>query len=116
MLKTSAILSKLKALRKTKGLSQESVAKALEVDRTTYIRKENGRIPITTEEWIRLALTMGEEVGYFFESLKSSCRDVPVFTELRNRLSTEERADMVRCLRLILEVTDKEDLRETKKD
>jgi len=47
-------------------MSQDLVARHLGVNRTTYVKKERGYIPITTEEWMRLAAVLGVEPGYFF--------------------------------------------------
>lgn len=49
-------------------MSQSELARCLGVNRSTYVRKEQGNIPITTEEWITLAGFMGVEAGYFFAS------------------------------------------------
>ncbi len=62
----SNVLRRLKALRNQRALSQYDLAAALGVNRSTYVRKEQGHIPITTEEWIKLAAFMGVEASYFF--------------------------------------------------
>ncbi len=60
------VLTRLKALREQCSLSQGAVARNLGINRTTYVRKEGGHIPITTEEWLKLAALLGVEPGYFF--------------------------------------------------
>jgi len=60
------VLMRLKALREQCSLSQSAVASRLGVNRTTYVRKEGGHIPITTEEWLKIAALLGVEPGYFF--------------------------------------------------
>lgn len=63
---TLDILDRLKALRKELALRQESLAARLGVDRSTYVRKERGAIPITTDEWLKLAKALDREPSYFF--------------------------------------------------
>lgn len=65
---TKEVLERLRALRKERGLRQESVARSLGIDRTTYVRKERGAIPITTEEWIGIARTLSVDAVVFFEA------------------------------------------------
>ena len=60
------VLERLRALREELALNQDYLAKRVGVDRTTYVRKERGVIPITTEEWIKLAAAMDREPSYFF--------------------------------------------------
>ena len=60
------VLERLRALREELALRQDYLAKRVGVDRTTYVRKERGVIPITTEEWIKLAAAMDREPSYFF--------------------------------------------------
>lgn len=70
---TKDVLDRLKNLREELSLRQDYLAKRVGVDRTTYVRKEGGAIPITTDEWIKLANAMGREPAYFF----SPGRDIP---------------------------------------
>lgn len=65
---TGDVLGRLRQLRKKKGLSQGDIARRLSIDRTTYVRKELGLIPITTEEWLKLAIEMDEGPCYFFRT------------------------------------------------
>jgi len=65
-LTTIDILGRLKTLRKEMALRQESLAERLGVDRSTYIRKERGAIPITTDEWLKLAKALERDPSYFF--------------------------------------------------
>ena len=64
------VLRHLKALRQRSALSQEEVARRLGLSRTTYVKKERGQIPITTDEWIRLASALGVKPAAFFEPLE----------------------------------------------
>ncbi len=60
------ILDRLKSLRKTRGIRQGEIAKELGVDRSTYVRKEQGEIPIITEEWLKIAKMLDVNPAYFF--------------------------------------------------
>ena len=53
---------KLKKTRTEKGFSQQDVAKYLNINQTGYSRKENGTIPVTDDEWERLANLLNVEV------------------------------------------------------
>jgi len=68
MLNTKDILGRLRNLRKEKAIRQECIARRLGIDRTTYVRKERGAIPITTDEWLKLAYAMKEDPSYFFSA------------------------------------------------
>jgi len=61
------VLARLKALREMRSLGQCVLADTLGINRSTYVRKELGNIPITTEEWMKLAARMNVEPRYFFE-------------------------------------------------
>jgi len=62
------VLTRLKTLREHNSLSQNVLAEVLGINRSTYVRKELGNIPITTEEWMKLARRMNVEPGYFFDT------------------------------------------------
>lgn len=49
------VQTKLKILRKERGLSQEKMAKILSTDPSNYSRKERGEIKIHDEEWQKIA-------------------------------------------------------------
>ncbi|WP_310378342.1 helix-turn-helix domain-containing protein [Flavobacterium sp.] len=49
---------KLITIRKTKGITQEQMAKKIPMEQTTYSRKERGKSPISNEEWARIAKTL----------------------------------------------------------
>ena len=53
---------KLKKTRTEKGFSQQDVAKYLNINQTGNSRKENGTIPVTDDEWERLANLLEVEV------------------------------------------------------
>ena len=95
------ILDRLRNLRIKKGLRQDQVAKVLGVSRTTYVRKEQGSIPITTEEWVRLADSLGKEPGYFF-SLLSEDEKETLILKLYRALTPEERSDFLCAVDLVL--------------
>ncbi len=115
---TEATLKRLKEIRTCKGLSQEDLARGLGVDRTTYIRKEQGSIPITTEEWLKIALVLDEEPVYFF-SLNEGGRspvnveeDERILLKLYRSLTPEEQQDMANSLRLMLKGIKRKKVRE----
>ncbi len=115
---TKTTLKRLKDIRICKGLSQEHLARGLGVDRTTYIRKEQGLIPITTEEWLKIALTLDEEPAYFFSSKEEGRSLVNVeeaeriLLKLYRSLTPEEQQDMANSLRLMLKGIKRKKVRE----
>lgn len=56
-------MQKLKTFRILCGLSQQEMAKALDVDRSTYSQKENGHIDFTTSQ-VNKILKIFEEKGH----------------------------------------------------
>ena len=108
MLSTKNILKRLRTAREEKPLSQERLARRLNIDRTTYIRKEKGHIPITTEEWMKIAEAMDKEPSYFFDSGRERLRKGEAVEKperlvlaLWRTLNAEEKRDFTACLRLI---------------
>jgi transcriptional regulator with XRE-family HTH domain len=75
------VLDRLKSLREELALRQDYIARSVGVDRTTYLRKECGSVPITTEEWVKIAGAMGADPSYFF----SACDGVRPQPELAGR-------------------------------
>lgn len=68
-------LQKLRYERLSRKISQEEVAKALGINRTSYYKKENGDIKISVEEFSVILTVLGiphSEAGNFFT------RNVPV--------------------------------------
>lgn len=61
------MLDRLAALRKEKGLEAEYVANRLGIDIAAYIGKENGSIPVTIKEWLRISDIMGVKLIYFLK-------------------------------------------------
>ena len=113
MLIAGDVLGRLKTLREKKGLSQGRIARRLGIDRTTYVRKELGLIPITTEEWLKLAVAMDEGPCYFFRVTSSKRGNSPApqkaagrteraLVELYGSLSREEKKDLISVIRLML--------------
>ncbi|MBI2400782.1 MAG: helix-turn-helix transcriptional regulator [Deltaproteobacteria bacterium] len=75
------VLERLKSLREELAMRQDYVATRVGVDRTTYLRKEGGSVPITTDEWIKIAGVMGADPSYFF----SACDEIRPQPELAPR-------------------------------
>jgi len=120
MLSTDQILRRLRTLREAKYLKQEYVARRMGIDRTTYIRKEKGYIPITTDEWLKLADAMDKEPAYFFSANSAAGQAGPdvleegerLLLELYRSLKRDEREDMACCLRLMLKGVKRKEVRE----
>ncbi|MBI5642758.1 MAG: helix-turn-helix transcriptional regulator [Deltaproteobacteria bacterium] len=107
MLTTKEILARLKSLRESKDLRQDYIARYLGIDRSTYVRKECGKIPITTEEWLKLAQAMEKAPSYFFTIPGATVFDDPgeketLLVKLYSHLSEEERADLICGINLML--------------
>ncbi|GGE47990.1 hypothetical protein GCM10011391_28470 [Pullulanibacillus camelliae] len=58
---------KIKAFRKSKGISQTFVAKALNLSVSGYNMKESGKRPITTSELQKISSVLGVSASIFFE-------------------------------------------------
>ncbi len=67
MLSIKTVLNNLRTLRKSKKMRQEDIAEKLGVSRPTYVKKENGSIPINTEEWLGLSKILKVPTTFFFE-------------------------------------------------
>ncbi|MBI5559816.1 MAG: helix-turn-helix transcriptional regulator [Deltaproteobacteria bacterium] len=119
MLSTKEILKRLRTLREERYLKQEDLARRLGIDRTTYIRKEKGMIPITTDEWLRLARVLEKDLSHFFlADSRLSFRDAgggkeKALLELYRSLSVEEKEDLIACLRLLLKGVKRKKVRAT---
>jgi len=108
MLNTKEILARLKNLREEKSLNQEFMAHTIGVDRTTYVRKERGAIPITTEEWLKIARATGKPPSFFFSSNGSGAQRLDTWSKERllvrlyRSLDTQEKKELIGALNLIL--------------
>jgi transcriptional regulator with XRE-family HTH domain len=115
---TRATLKRLKNIRICKKLSQEHLARGLGINRTTYIRKEQGTIPITTEQWLKIAAMLDEEPSYFFSSNHAGRTMVSIeeterlLLKLYRTLTPEEQQDMRNSLRLMLKGIKRKKVRE----
>lgn len=69
MTKLDKILHQIKLLRKEKGFTQAKFAEVLKVDRTTYVRKESGFVPLTLKEFLLIADFLKAQPEYFFKSI-----------------------------------------------
>lgn len=115
---TKEILSRLKTLREEKSLNQEHMARTLGIDRTTYVRKEQGAIPITTDEWLKLARAMEKHPSYFFgpngadtEGTITQERE-RLLVKLFRTLDPEEREELIGALHLLLKSIGKKAVKE----
>ncbi|HHL40399.1 MAG TPA: XRE family transcriptional regulator [Deltaproteobacteria bacterium] len=115
MIDTKDILSRLRELRKDKSIKQEYLARQLGIDRTTYVRKEKGHIPITTEEWLILAEAMDQDLAYFFTRNgkgEGTFKTERLIGEIYRRMSEDERSELIGFVRLILKVMERREVRE----
>jgi HTH-type transcriptional regulator/antitoxin HipB len=61
--------NRLKAERIAKGLTVQQMADELGVSKSTYSKKENGKLPVTVEEFSVISNKLGipiERIGIFF--------------------------------------------------
>ena len=63
----------LKDFRHKKGITQKEMALRMAMEQTTYSRKENGKSPITEDEWKRFAKVLDTSI----EELKKGNESVP---------------------------------------
>lgn len=110
MKKTNLILKRLKDLRVKRDLPQDFMARGLKVDRTTYVRKEKGDIPITTEEWIKIASLLDVDVAMFFIFVDSSSKNDEDIIPL-NKAEKKEK-DLLNFFRALSDI-EKKDMIET---
>jgi len=116
MLTTKEILARLKRLRTEMDLRQEHMARCLGVDRTTYVRKERGSIPITTEEWVKLAEATRKDPSFFF---RCAAADEPdegaeaLLVKLYRALTAEERDELLCGIHLMLKGIRRKTVRST---
>ena len=61
------MLDRLEALRKEKNLKEGYVAEQLGIERAEYVGKENGSIPITIKEWLKISDIMEVKLIYFLK-------------------------------------------------
>jgi len=117
MLTTKEILGRLKRLRTEMDLRQEHMARCLGVDRTTYVRKERGSIPITTEEWIKLAEVTAKDPSFFFMhpgSVEDPGEDrEALLVKLYRALTAEERDELLCGIHLMLKGIRRKTVRNT---
>ncbi len=124
MVKVDDILKRLRELRKRKALKQDYIAKRLGIDRTTYVRKERGHIPITTREWLLLAEVMSEDPSCFFAPAagragrkgtgkKGAEEEGAAVERLYSLMGPEERRDLMYILLLVSRILENRKLRKT---
>lgn len=109
MQKTKDILDRLRSLRVEKELRQDHVADVLGISRTTYVRKEQGSIPITTDEWVKLANALGKDLAYFF-SLSPAGDTEELLVRFYRTLTPEERSDFLSAIELVFKRVKRKDL------
>ncbi len=65
-MKIEDILDRLRAVRIEMGFSREDMDEALGLKSGEYGKKEDGEDPITTEQWLKIAETLGQPLERFF--------------------------------------------------
>lgn len=65
--------TKLINTRNLRGLTQKDVAEKLNLDVSTYNRKENGNVKVRQEEWEKLAEILNVPIEDIYESEESHC-------------------------------------------
>jgi len=58
---------KLAETRKKKGLSQEEVAKLMNMDKSCYSKREKGKTKIKFEEWLKLSKILNVHISEIYE-------------------------------------------------
>jgi transcriptional regulator with XRE-family HTH domain len=119
MINTRVILYRLKKAREEHGLRQDEMARCLDIDRTTYLRKEKGQIPISTEEWLIISEVLDKDPTHFFIDIDMSLEESPtelqehLISKLYRALDEEERRDFLFTIRLILKGVENKEVSET---
>lgn len=97
------MLHKLHLIRKEKGFTQKDMALALECKKDDYAFKENGKAPISTEEWLKIAKALNTPVGTFFINVSGDVlQDGTSLIYRYNRLSSKGRITIMAILDALL--------------
>ncbi len=107
MISIVEILDRLRVARKNCKMKQEDLAQKLNLERTTYVRKEKGTIPIITEEWIAISEALDTDLSYFFNK-RGEATDIEISStgeksllKLYRSLNSEERQNLRSGIRLL---------------
>lgn len=119
MLNSKDILERLRTLREEMDLRQDYMAMRLGVDRSTYVRKERGSIPITTDEWLKLAEAMDRQPAYFFSFTPVCIQESDLgekerlLVKLYRSLRADERSNLICNIHLTLKCIRRKAIRDT---
>jgi DNA-binding XRE family transcriptional regulator len=119
MINTRVILYRLKMAREERGLRQDEMAQCLDIDRTTYLRKEKGQIPISTDEWLIISEILDKDPTHFFIDSEMSLEESPtelqehLIAKLYRALDEDDRRDFLFTIRLILKGVENKEVSET---
>ena len=115
MTSTEKLLGRIKVLRKEMGFKQEDLAKKLKIDRTTYVRKEQGAIPITTEEWFEITNILNINFADIFGSIDKRLLELRerLLIELYRSLNKEEKQDLLSSIQLVLKSVKRKKVQDT---
>lgn len=118
MVNTRLILFRLKTVREERGLRQDEMARCLNIDRTTYLRKEKGQIPISTDEWLIISEVLDKDPTHFFIDSDMNIEDSPtelqehLIAKLYRGLSEEDRKDFLFTIRLFFKGVENKEVSE----
>jgi DNA-binding XRE family transcriptional regulator len=119
MINTRIILLRLKKAREERGLRQDEMARCLDIERTTYLRKEKGQIPISTDEWLVISEVLDKDPVHFFIDSDMNLEESPtelqehLIAKLYRALNEEDRRDFLFTIRLILKGIENKEVSET---
>lgn len=74
---TQRIAAKVRGVSAERRLTQQGIADALELSRTSVVERINGRVPFTATEILILARTLNVQVGRFFPTVEEMLLDEP---------------------------------------
>ncbi|MEW6117853.1 MAG: helix-turn-helix transcriptional regulator [Nitrospirota bacterium] len=76
------VLKKIREIRKAKGIKQGRIAEELGIDRTSYSKKEIGKVPLSLDELLAIMQLLDIEWHDLFSGLS------PKLLAIRTRLET----------------------------
>lgn len=86
---TETILSNIREIRKKKGLSQETIARDLDIDYSTYGKIERGLIELTVPRMYRIAEILGVSINELMGT--KNANPIPEKSILKTMKYSEER-------------------------
>ncbi|MFZ5995870.1 MAG: helix-turn-helix transcriptional regulator [Nitrospirota bacterium] len=81
-MRVNQVLKKIREIRKAKGIKQGRIAEELGIDRTSYSKKEIGKVPLSLDELLAIMQLLDIEWHDLFSGLS------PKLLAIRTRLET----------------------------